>query len=181
MIIIFGLGVASTVGVYAMLPLYLIAERGMESSWANAVVAFSRSYAPLSGLLGGWVCDRRGPKWTMAVSLIVTGCLTLLLGLAAGPQLSWMVLLQPMLAVWFFPAGFAALAMITPGAARNLSVGFTVPFGFLIGGGLVPTLIGIMGDAGSFAAGYMITGLLIFAAGLLALLLTLPARAARDE
>jgi NNP family nitrate/nitrite transporter-like MFS transporter len=181
MIIMFGLGVASTVGVYAMLPLYLITERGIESSWANTVVAFSRSYAPVSGLLGGWVCDRWGPKWTMAVSLIVTGCLTLLLGLAAGPQLSWMVLLQPMLAVWFFPAGFAALAMITPGAARNLSVGFTVPFGFLIGGGLVPTLIGIMGDAGSFAAGYMITGLLIFAAGLLALLLTLPARTAHNE
>ena len=51
--------------------------------------------------------------------------------------------------------------MITPPNARNLAVAFTVPFGFLIGGGAIPTLIGAMGDAGSFATGFMLTGALI--------------------
>ena len=64
--------------------------------------------------------------------------------------------------------------MITPPNARNLAVSFSVPFGFLIGGGVIPTLIGAMGDAGSFATGFMITGALIFAGGLLALSLKLP-------
>jgi len=61
-----------------------------------------------------------------------------------------------------------------PARSRNLAVGFTVPFGFLIGGGAIPTFIGIMGDAKLFALGFTITGLLITAAGVLALLLKLP-------
>jgi NNP family nitrate/nitrite transporter-like MFS transporter len=110
----------------------------------------------------------------MVISLVLTGLFTLSLGPAPNDWLSAMVLLQPTVAVWFFPAGFAALAMITPTKACNLSVGFTVPFGFLIGGGVIPTLIGVMGDAGSFARGYVLIGLLILLSGLLALRLKLP-------
>jgi NNP family nitrate/nitrite transporter-like MFS transporter len=179
MIVMFGLGVGSTVGVYAMLPLYLVSERRIDSTWANTLVAFSRSYGPVLGLLGGWVSDKLGPKRTMVISLAFTGSLTLLLGPAPTPWLGAVVLLQPLLAVWFFPAGFAALAMITPSNARNLSVGFTVPFGFLIGGGMVPAFIGVMGDAGSFAHGYVLTGVMILLSGVLALLLKLPEDRAR--
>jgi predicted MFS family arabinose efflux permease len=174
MILMFGLGVGSTVGVYAMLPLYLVSERHFDSTWANTILAFSRSYGPIFGLLGGWVSDKLGPKRTMVTSLIFTGVLTLLLGSVPDHWLSAVVLLQPMLAVWFFPAGFAALAMITPTKARNLAVGFTVPFGYLIGGGAIPTFIGVMGDSGSFARGYIITGVLMLLSGVLALLLKLP-------
>ena len=87
------------------------------------------------------------------------------LGLLSDHWLSVAVLFQPLLAVWFFPAAFAAIAMITPANARNLAVAFSVPFGFLIGGGAIPTFIGAMGDAGSFATGFMVTGALIASGG----------------
>jgi NNP family nitrate/nitrite transporter-like MFS transporter len=174
MVVLFGLGVSSTVGVYAMLPLYLVTERHVEPTWANAIVAFSRSHGPLLGLLGGWASDKLGAKQTIVVSLAFTGVVTLLLGGLSEPWLSAAVLLQPLLAVWFFPAAFAVIAMITPPNARNLAVAFSVPFGFLIGGGAIPTLIGAMGDAGSFALGFTITGALIAAGSGLALLLKLP-------
>ena len=108
------------------------------------------------------------------ISLGFTGITTLLLGLLSDVSLSAAVLLQPLLAVWFFPAAFAAIAMITPPNARNLAVSFSVPFGFLIGGGVIPTFIGAMGDAGSFATGFTITGVLISAGVPMALLLKLP-------
>ncbi len=174
MLVLFGLGVSATVGVYAMLPLYLVSERSVEASWANTLTAFSRSYGPIFGILGGWVSDRLGPKRTMVVSLFVTGLLTLVLGVASDRWISAAVILQPALAVWFFPAGFAALAVIAPPQARNLAVGFTIPFGYLIGGGAIPTFIGIMGDAQLFGLGFMITGSLIVGAGVLATSLRLP-------
>ena len=74
------------------------------------------------------------------MSLTFTGITTLLVGLVATIWISIVVLLQPLLAVWFFPAAFAALAATTPAAARNLAVAFTIPFGYLIGGGMIPTL-----------------------------------------
>jgi NNP family nitrate/nitrite transporter-like MFS transporter len=108
------------------------------------------------------------------MSLTFTGTTTLLLGLVSNFWISIVVLLQPLLAVWFFPAAFAALAATTPPGARNLAVAFTIPFGYLIGGGAIPTLIGIMGDAGSFAVGFMVTGSLILLSGALAIFLQLP-------
>lgn len=174
MVALFGLGVSSTVGVYAMLPLYLVAERRLDPSWANAIVALSRAHGPVLGLLGGWASDKLGAKRTIVISLGFTGIVTLLLGILTDRWLSWAVLLQPLLAVWFFPAAFAAIAAITPPHARNLAVALSVPFGFVIGGGAIPTLIGAMGDAGSFATGLVITGALISAGALLAATLRLP-------
>jgi NNP family nitrate/nitrite transporter-like MFS transporter len=174
---LFGLGISATIGVYAMLPLYLVIERGIDLSWANAVVAWSRSYGPILGLLGGWVSDYLGPKRTLVTSLLFTGIATLLLGLASSVWISTVVLLQPLLAVWFFPAAFAALAATTPPAARNLAVAFTIPVGYLIGGGAIPTFIGIMGDAESFGFGFVVTGILILSGGVLAGVLRLPANA----
>jgi len=179
MVVLFALGVSSTIGVYAMLPLYLVSERQIELSWANTVVALSRFYGPILAIVGGWVSDRLGPKQTMVMSLTFTGITTLLVGLAATTWISIVVLLQPLLAVWFFPAAFASLAPTTPAAARNLAVAFTIPFGYLIGGGVIPTFIGIMGDAGSFAGGFMVTGTLILLGGVLALSLRL--LAGREE
>jgi MFS transporter, NNP family, nitrate/nitrite transporter len=174
MLILFGLGVSSTIGVYAMLPLYLVNEQGMGPSWANTVVALSRMHGPVLGLLGGWVSDWFGPKRTMIMSLIFTGIATLLLGVVSGWWTSAVVLLQPLVAVWFFPAAFAALALITGPNARNLAVAFTVPFGFLLGGGAIPTFIGMMGDAGLFAMGFVVAGSLITCGGILAMVLHLP-------
>jgi predicted MFS family arabinose efflux permease len=79
MVVLFGLGVSSTVGVYAMLPLYLVTERQVEPSWANTLVAFSRSHGPILGLLGGWASDTLGAKQTILVSLLFTGFATLML------------------------------------------------------------------------------------------------------
>ncbi|MGE5853947.1 MAG: MFS transporter, partial [Deltaproteobacteria bacterium] len=93
----------------------------------------------------------------------------------SGPALGAAVLIQPLVAVWFFPAAFAAIAMITPPSARNLAVAFSVPVGYIIGGGAIPTFIGTMGDAGSFASGFVVTGFLIAAGGLLSTGLRLPA------
>jgi MFS transporter, NNP family, nitrate/nitrite transporter len=174
MIALFSLGVSSTVGVYAMLPLYLVIERRLDPSWANAIVAFSRAHGPILGLLGGWASDKLGAKQTIVISLSFTGILTLSLGLVPGGWLSVVVLFQPLLAVWFFPAAFAAIAAITPSHTRNLAVALSVPLGFVIGGGAIPTLIGAMGDAGSFATGLIITGVLIGAGAILALALKLP-------
>ena len=174
MLILFGLGVSSTIGVYAMLPLFLVNEQAMHPSWANLVLALSRIHGPILGLVGGWVSDWLGPKRTIVVSLIFTGLATLLLGVVSGWWTSAMVVIQPLVAVWFFPAAFAALALITGPNARNLAVAFTVPFGFMVGGGAIPTFIGMMGDAGLFAMGFVVAGSLIASGGILAMLLKLP-------
>ncbi|MGA7877442.1 MAG: MFS transporter [Desulfoferrobacter sp.] len=161
MIVLFSLGIGGSVGVYAMLPLYLVDGRGMDPSWTNTVVATSRIIPLGMSLLSGWAADRFGKTRTIAFVLLFTGLLTVLLGIV---PISWVVIvvfLQPMLSVCFFPAALAALSSIGPSSARNVVVSFTIPMSFLLGAGAIPSLIGFLGNMGSFALGIVAAGSLM--------------------
>lgn len=158
MIALFSLGVGATMGIYAMLPLYLIVERGIEQGWANIFVALPRIFAVGMAFLSGWTVDRLGAKRTLGGISLLSGLTTILLGVLPGSWVILMVFLQAMAAGSFFPAGFATLALASPERVRDTAVSFTMPFAFLVGGGAIPTWIGIMGDAGMFSTGITTVG-----------------------
>ena len=160
MIVFFSLGISGSLGIYAMLPLFLVSERGMTQSWANYLVALSRISGLGVAFLSGMVTDKLGPKVALGGVILLTGSLTLLLGIVPGSWIVLIVFLQPLIAVCFFPPGFAALSRIGPQSVRNISVSLTVPFGFLVGGGAIPTGIGLFGDTGNFNFGIALVGII---------------------
>jgi NNP family nitrate/nitrite transporter-like MFS transporter len=164
---LFGFGLSANMGLFSMLPLYLTVEKGMDRSWANSMIALSRVASLGTVFLAGWATDRIGPRRTMTYVLFLNGFLIILLSALPGFWLGIPFFLQPMLAVCFFPAGFAALSSITTPELRSIVVSFTVPLGFLFGAGLVPLGIGMSGDAGSFAVGIAVLGMLILSGSLL--------------
>ncbi|MCG6877743.1 MAG: MFS transporter [Deltaproteobacteria bacterium] len=169
MVILFALGISATMGIYTMLPLFLVTQHGLERNWANTLVAFSRISGMFMVFISGWATDRVGPRLTMSSVFLLAGVATMLLGALTGSWLVALVFLQPVVAVCFFPPGFAALSAIGPGSSRNVAVSMTVPFGFLVGGGAIPMGIGMMGDAGMFALGVSMAGGLILSGTVLAL------------
>jgi MFS transporter, NNP family, nitrate/nitrite transporter len=169
MMVLFSLGICATLGIYTMLPLFLVAQHGLERNWANTLVALSRISGMFMAFLAGWTTDRIGPRLTMSGVFLVAGSATVLLGALTGSWLVVMVFLQPVMAVCFFPPGFAALSAIGPVSTRNVAVSLTVPAAFLIGGGALPLGIGMMGDADLFALGVSCAGGLILSGALLAL------------
>ena len=171
MAILFGLGMGGSLGIYTMLPLYLTAEQGMDRPFANTLIGLSRLSGLFTSLIAGWASDRFGPRRTLLFVLLLTGLTTMLMGLASGAWLILLVFVQPMLAVCFFPAGFAALSLLGSSEIRSVAVSLAVPIGFLFAGGALPIGIGILGDAGRFAAGIAGTGALILAGSLLSRLL----------
>jgi NNP family nitrate/nitrite transporter-like MFS transporter len=126
-------------------------------------------------LLAGWTADRFGSKRTIGGVLLLTGVMTVLLGIVPGYWIVVIIFVQPMLAVSFFPPGFAVLSAVSPQSSRNVVVSLTIPVAFLVGGGAIPTMIGIMGDAGSFAGGIAIAGSLILIGFILSFYLKIPA------
>ena len=162
MMALLSLAIGANLGVYTMLPLYLVSEQGFERSWANQLVAFSRIAGPIFAFGAGWASDRLGPKRALIGVILATGVATVLLGMARGGWIVPLLFLQPTLAVCFFPAGFSALSLVGPPAVRNVAFSLVVPVGFLIGGGAVPAALGMMGEHGSFALGIMLYGVLLF-------------------
>ena len=174
MIILFGLGIAGSVGIYTMLPLYLVTQHGLCRSRANTLISLSRISGLGIAFLAGWINDRLGPRRTIWIVFLLTGLATILLGISSNFLIIIIVFLQPLLAACFFPSGFAALSSIGPPSARNMAVSFTVPGAFIVGAGLIPAGIGLMGDAGYFNLGIAFVGGLILAGSFLSLCLKLP-------
>lgn len=161
MVGLFSLGISSTLGIYTMLPLYLVTDHGMDRNWANTLIALSRIAGVGMALAGGWATDRFGPKLILRIVFVLTGMLTVFIGLASPTWVAAAVFVQPIMAVCFFPAGFAALSMVSSAGERNLTVSLAIPMAFLIGGGAAPALIGFIGEVHSFGWGIAMVGGLI--------------------
>ncbi len=164
MVFLFTLGIASTMGLFNMLPAYLVSHFGMAHNSANTLVSLSRGLTVFTVFLGGWATDRIGANRTLIIVLGITGSLTIALGMVPRSTLTLaktLVFLQPILAVSFFPAGFTILAKIAPADSRNIAVAMTVSVAFLIGGGVVPYAIGLCGDTGHFGFGISMVGLFV--------------------
>ncbi|MDJ0803502.1 MAG: MFS transporter [Desulfobacterales bacterium] len=159
MMLLFAIGISGTLGLYSMLPLYLVSDHGMERPMANTLLALSRVGALAAAGVGGWASDRFGPRTTIRVVFLVSGLLIMVLGVVRGPALMAAVFGQPVLAVCFFPAGFSLLSRISTRRSQNITIAVTIPMAFLIGGGIVPLLLGWMGDAGAFGRAFLLIGM----------------------
>jgi len=157
----FGLGIGASLGIYAVLPIVLVGSHGLEREQANTILALTRIPGVAVAFVSGWFTDRFGPKRTMTTVLLLNGGLTLALAVLPMPWLLVPICIQPALSVCFFPAGFSAIGLSVPEGSRNLAVALTTPAAFIIGAGVVPTLIGFAGDVWSFQAGLVLTGLLV--------------------
>jgi NNP family nitrate/nitrite transporter-like MFS transporter len=161
--VLFCLGIGASFGVYSMIPLYLVSEKGMERTWANTLLGLSRISTLVFVLLAGWVTDRLGARRTLKAVFLGNGLTTMALGIVSG---SWMVILlfiQPMIATCFFPAGFAALSRMGSPRIKNVAISFTASLGILVGGGAIPAAIGFIGELGFFPLGFILLGVLLLA------------------
>lgn len=158
MMSLFSLGIGGTLGMFAMFPLYLVSEKGMDQVWANTLVGLSRISPAGVAILSGWVTDRLGPKRALKVIFLANGIAVTLLGVASGLWMVLLIFLQPMLASSFFPPGFAALSRIGGAKFKSTSVSLIMPVSFLLGGGVIPAMIGLLGQTSSFSTGFIILG-----------------------
>jgi len=102
---LFGVAVGGEQGVYALLPTYLVSEKGLEYVSANTIFGLSR------------------------ISVILTIVISL-----------------------------AALSRIGSQHFTNVIVSMIIPISTLFGWGVVPSLLGILGEHGSFPIGFIFLG-----------------------
>jgi MFS family permease len=160
LIVLFSLALGMSAGVYSMMPLYLVSERGMDRTWANALLGLSRVATLGTVLLSGWMTDRLGVEKNLKVVFLTGGLLTCLLGVAPGAWIIPIVFVQGVLATSFFPIGFAALSKVGSPNVNNVVLALTLPVTSLLGGA-IPVGIGFMGEVGFFSLGFILLGGLI--------------------
>jgi MFS family permease len=168
MVLLFVLAVGVEVGVYNLVPAFLVQEKGVGRETANIILGCSR-IASLAFLPAtGWIIRRIGYRRTLALCLVGTGAATALSGYGPLWWTAAMLTLQPVFVVCFFPVGFAVLSLVCPKATNDLSVSLTVMFTSVVGAGFMPALLAWAGETFSFALSFVLLGAAMCAASALA-------------
>ena len=163
MILVFILGTGGQAGLYSMMPLYLTGQRGFSTATANTILALA-SIAPIvTALSSGWLTDRFGEKRVLSSFMLLTGAAAIAVGSLSGAAVAVAVFVLMALAGCFFPPAFAALSRVVQPNLRNLVAGLVPPTGFVVGGGLVPVLLGYMDEAYTIGLGIILTGVVVMA------------------
>lgn len=167
------LGAGASIGLFSVLPTYLVSERGLDQALVNTLVGVSRISGLISLLFAGYLVDRFGAKAVISAMLVTAGIATAALWARSKAILMVAMFFQPLLIVSFFPALLTAAARIAPRNMQNLTISFILPIGYGFGAGVLPVLLGWLGDNASFALGFLSYGLLLVAGSFLPFLLTL--------
>ncbi len=160
-VMIFGIGITGTIGIYAMLPLFLVSSLGYDQMLANKFVGISRIASIFMALFSGWLIDRLHPGVVIKVAMLMTGIFTVLIGIAPSKYVPTILFLQAATGVCFFPAAFSLVSQGFSQQCRSLAISTIMPVAFLIGGGLAPAFIGYMAKTNRFGLGFAVTGLWI--------------------
>ena len=152
---------ASSLGIYSILPLYLIKERGIDFDFANTLFGISRVGGVFVSVFIGFLIDRYGYRFMLMFCLVTTGLSTIGLALSSTlPMILITLVLEATLSVGFFPAAFAALSNLTPLSGRSMAIGVAIALGSIFGNGGAPVLLGFIADRFSFQIGIMWLGVL---------------------
>ena len=162
---LFAVSIGATLGVYTMMPLFLVSELGMDRELGEHLDRVFQGF---------WSRDPRSvgldhrPGWTQACDALVRDHDR---GLDLSAWVcSWSCddtdpgIPQAISAVCLFPVGFRC-NLLFPAFLRNLVVSLVVLIGFLIGGGTIPLGIGCLAEMSSFSLSFSLLG--VFMLGML--------------
>jgi NNP family nitrate/nitrite transporter-like MFS transporter len=93
--------------------------------------------------------------------LIVTGVLTVLMAVVSARHVGIILFLQAFCVAGFFPAGLVAIAKTFNREMRSPATGVIIALSIVNGGGVIPYLLGLMGDLYSFRIGLLVLGILV--------------------
>lgn len=145
---IFSTSLAGLHGLYSILPAYLVEHSSMSAEYVNSLVTLSRVISVFVLFLAGLIIKTMGKRNTIIMVLLFTGMLTGLISVAEGRMLEIVVVFQPALIAVMFPAQLSCLAEIGEKWYQNVTSAVVITVGMIVGAGVVPVLVGVLGDWG---------------------------------
>jgi NNP family nitrate/nitrite transporter-like MFS transporter len=160
---------ANSLGIYNLIPLFLVKDKGIDLGMANTIFGLSRIGGLVASVLVGFLVDRFGVKRIIFAVLLTTALSTI--GIAVSPTLPLLVgmlTIQATVSTGFYPAAFVAISKLTDLNERGIFTGITTAFAVVFGLGLTPAILGAAADVWGFQPGILVLGILtVFSCGLI--------------
>jgi NNP family nitrate/nitrite transporter-like MFS transporter len=147
---------ATALGLYNVIPLFLVKERGFTLAAANSALGVTRIGSLVIAILAAFLVDRYGGKRILLIAFLTTGLSTMALAMVtAPPVLVGLLFLQSSFSAVFFPVGLVAISRLTAPSERSAFTGAVVAAGVIFGLGLTPPTLGVIADHWSFQIGIL--------------------------
>jgi NNP family nitrate/nitrite transporter-like MFS transporter len=160
MVAVFTTSIGASIGVYSLMPLFLVSGAGFDRGWANTLIGLSRVCATVVLFSSGIIADRFGPKKAMIFFLATTGLFTLLMGFSKNSVCTVVLaFLQASSGACIFPVAFTILSHIFPAQFRGAAVSLVFFISYPLAAGVIPSAIGYWAEAFSFSSGFCLLGL----------------------
>ncbi len=160
MVALFTLSVGGSIGVYSLMPLFLVSEAGFERGLANTVISLSRVCSLGALVTAGMIVDRFGPRKAIVFFLAATGLFTLLVGFWQNSTATIiLVFFQAAASASLFPVAFTTLSQLFPAPLRGAAVSLVFFVCYPFAAGAIPSAVGHWADAFSFSSGFGFLGL----------------------
>ena len=161
MAILWVFAASCALGLYNVIPLFLVKENGMSLETANTIFGFSRIGGFFVAITSGFLVDRYGAKKILFLVILFTGLSTMSLALAQTiPFLVVMLFVQATIYPAFFPVALVAISRLTDFNERSIFAGTTMAIGVIFGIGLTPVILGAVADVWNFKVGIFALGAL---------------------
>jgi MFS transporter, NNP family, nitrate/nitrite transporter len=171
MVTIMGVAMGANLGIYSILPLYLTKELSFSIGYANTLLGISRLGGVGVAILCGFLVDRFNLRKIMFVMIIVSGVLTILLGIASTALIGTILFVQAIFISAVMPLVWVCMARLFDRETVSMAIAFMMPLSAIFGTGLIPYLLGLSGDLLSFRFGIITLGTLLTLISWLALTL----------
>lgn len=160
MAIIWIFAAGGNLGLYFILPLYLVKELGMDVGTANTIFGISRLGGVVVGISAGFLVDRFSLKKTMFLLSSLSGLFAMLLTTQHMSVMKLFLFLQSSVNIGYFPVALVSIQRMFEREERGPATGFIITLGVVCGVGITPYLLGLSGDHMSFRFGIFILGAL---------------------
>ncbi len=158
----------ANLGIYSIIPLYLTKELSLGIEYANGILGMSRLGGIGVAILAGFLVDRLNLRKVMFILMLMTGILTVLMGVVSARHIGIVLFLQAVIVTGFFPVSLVSIARMFSREMRSMATGLILTVAIIFGVGVMPYLLGLSGDLVSFKFGIFVLGILVCLSSVLA-------------
>lgn len=154
------------IGIYSMAPDYFVQHSLLKEESVNQLIVIARGISIFTAILAGYIADRLGLKRSLVIFLVFCGILTSLMGTSEPSSSLFLFSFQSSLAACLVPLIHFAIATIVPPEKNATIVSLIAPFGFALGAGVIPQILGLFGDFNFYAEGFILFGAVAIISGI---------------
>jgi MFS family permease len=158
-VVLFGAG--ANMGIYQITPLYLTKELLLSIDYANTILGISRFGGIGVAILCGFLADKISLRKIIFIMMLVTGILTVFIGIAPVKFVVIVFLLQALFVTGIFPLSFVLIARTFSRETRGMATSLVLTVATIFGSGVMSYLLGLSGDLISFRFGISVLGIFV--------------------